>query len=513
MDEDFALLEAARMPNWTALVRDERFTRGIERAARAALVTRFPSSAAVSSTSSMACHGECLAAIKNFRARILAGVAFRDHLEYGLEPTSRQLLHLCIDGVCSEQHESATTSDCTPALRATHYALVAPTSAGGGIYYCSAHGRAHVCLGRTCAHGVENGRNALICPLSGQTLGFALMTMFGRGNTIMNDEIMHTREDNEQLRRSAAAIRRSAAGVVEMVIQTANAQLRDSTALGCGAKRSCEVLDDDDDDVYYDLDVPADDVFPERGIDNTFGDGARGLLARLYAEAYAAVYRLLMSPEREAIELRNRELVLADAIRRTQTYLKYQRSAGAPAMLCTMRQIERRAFNSRRIYPELLLPENAIARITAYYAVVCVEMHMQLAVCARTLGACATASKEMRRACERYTALSLSSVVPNVLDILHTGLRAGAITIASEETTLSIYPESQTIEELGWPQRTCTDVKKLMKLLIVEATNASMPLEQLQLTQLDAAAVMFGRESVISTFLGERRRRLDTSTP
>jgi hypothetical protein len=334
---------------------------------------------------------------------------------------------------------------------------------------------------------------------------------------------------NERERRTVMSVRRSTGGAaVETLLNAGNAEARTVFALGgaeCENTQPSTVAaggNGDDDktttqeslpskpSVYIDPDVPADDAFPNAGVDNTFGDNMSHTLARLYAEAYATVHWLLFSDERAAIESRNRELVVAEARHRIDSYIAAQTKAGEPILLGVCRQLERRAVNSRRTYPELLVPEHAVARMTAYYAVVALECYLQLMSCAATLAPDAS-TDATKKACERFLTTSFSRVVPNVLTTLHTGLRSSSGTIAVEDAMLSIMPESQTIEELGIAQKVCTQVKKDMRKIIIAASHVTLPVASVQLTQLDTNEVIFGRASIISTFLAARRRRLHAS--
>ena len=508
----FADYDAARKPqssSWRELLAEEAFMRAIERSVRAAALR----AATSMPTSAEPCSPTC--STRWYAPRFYAtapSVADDDVLDYGSDPLTHDRLHACVPSLCSlapAAHLSERTAD----IRALRHVLTEPQSTCGGVTYCETHGRAHVCVPSRCRHALRSTRGFLVCPLSGRTLASERLQMaYGDGTTIVSGEIAKQRDDEEAHRRSTEALRRSSSSAIEALLANGNSQLRSSTALGRPKKRkNADVVNVREEEAYIDADIPAIDVFPDDGDDNTFGDGAASELARLYAEAYASVHLLLMSDERAAIEQRNRELVVAEARRRINSYITYQRKSGAPVLLSVCRQIERRAMNSRRVYPELVLPPHAIARLTAYYALVAVEMHWQLAYCASLLleRSPTVASK---RAYERYTTLSFASIVPNVLDILRTGLRSGSSPIALEEPTLSIFPESQTIEELGIPQKSCTESKKTMKKIIVDATQASLPMHMLRVTQLDSTLVIFGRESVVSTFLRERQRRLEAAS-
>ena len=121
--------------------------------------------------------------------------------------------------------------------------------------------------------------------------------------------------------------------------------------------------------------MPAPDVFPEAGADNTFADGVAPELARLYAQAYASVYKLLASRERARIEERHRAAAVAAAVRKIAAEAKHAKKRRRAFNLALARQLELRALNARRLYPVLVSSASLVPRLTAYYALVCMEMY------------------------------------------------------------------------------------------------------------------------------------------
>ena len=473
-------------------------------------------------------------------------------------------LHVCCAEFCAGYALDALAQyhwhDRTTVLRDAGFSVCAARIHGGGVYWCERHTRMHVCTA-TCTNTFTNSLGYTVCVLSGHTLRAPLSVSFGSGTVLLSREMQWQRDSDAAARRQTLAVQRSALSAIETVVTAGNSHvLEHSPTSAAGAsggggaattkkrpridlsrsvhatsrrnlftddsrdrlRRSrspsptdCNVDDNQPTvqggaerhlDVYIDADAPADDLFPNELTYNTFGDGIATELARWYAQAYASTHLLLFSEQRAAIEVRNRRAVLRDARHRIDSYINGQRKARRPVILATCRQIEMRVLNSRRIYPEMLVPRNARARLTAYYALVCMEFYLQLVQSVCTL--MPRFSETMRVVAERFQAVSFASVAPNILDLMHEGLRINGHVIIDAESLLSIFPESQTIDELGINQKTCTDVKKMIKKCIVAATAANEPLERLRTTRLDAIDVIFGDDSVVSLFLGRRRVRL-----
>jgi hypothetical protein len=418
------------------------------------------------------------------------------------DATTGARLHACIAGVCAGTHRQLHAADRSSELRRVHYALVDSPLTGGGLFMCSRHHRVHVCAFATCPYSYENARSVRVCRLSGRTLGSVLRASYTAGNTLMSRELAHQRDLEETQRRVDVAARRAASASLDSVLH-AGTSLELTRANEAPTSASLAVPTD----VYVDVDVPAQDLFPERGVDNTFGDEAAPVLARLYAQAYGSVHLLLFSAQRSRFEEGVRVAVLADARRRLSAYDAQQRKLGEPIWFKEQRQIEDRALTSRRTFPLLLLPTNGIVRLTAYYALIAVEMHIQLVQCARATLTTST-SADTRAVCERYYDTNFSKVVPCALDLLATGLMNGTESLIERDLLLAIFPESQTIEVLGVPQNVCTVVKKDMKRLFVAALQARTPARTLRVTQLPTSVVLHSADSVVSLFLEARRRRL-----
>jgi len=490
VNEEDVAFEHARLVaprSWADLSRRPAFARALERHVRS-YVFRDTAPFAVGACSPTTCERRRI----EVRVFIVTASSAIDDDDF-VDPVHGAPLHACVGTLCDAEPPMHAL-ECTSALERNCRL----------VYVCARHGRVHVC-DDACRHNVAGPQGYRVCALSGRTLSAPLETAFGDGNTVLSDTLVSQREHEETVRRTSSTLRRSAAHVLESIIASGNAQLRDSATLGTTPTSSASAADADE-DVYVDVDIPADDVFPDAGVDNTFGDAVSADLARLYAQAYSTVHLLLFSEQRAAIERRAREDTMREAQRHLNTYIANQRKTGAPIMLAIGRRLERRAFNARRLFPELLVPPHTIARLTAYYAVVCVELYVQLV--AVVAGLRESLSAANRQVAQRFMEMPFASIAPTMLDILHEGLHASGVVLVIAEPTLSLFPESQTIEELGVPQKTCTQVKKDLKRLVVVASQANVPLTTLRTTQLDMATIMHGRTSIISTFLAERRRRL-----
>jgi hypothetical protein len=522
---------------WRTLLASSEFTVAVESCMRTLIAER---SRTVSMPAVGECSLTCRAYTDAYEALVYASASAsappsrRESqllLPHIVDPLTRTRLHVCVPSLCALPSSTLLHAhERTSLVRSlTHHALTEPLETGGGVYYCHVHERVHVCVPATCACSQPAARGARVCALSSRVLNTTLELAYGDGVTSISDELAHTRAREDEERTYANAARRSnATSAIEHVMHTATAQMRESRALGrpssssssspltaaaAAAARESMVVDADaaDDAEYADVDVPDMDAIPADGEANTFGDDTAPVLVRLYSEAYAAVQHLLPSDERAAIETATRQSVVDDASRREATHFEHMRKAGEPLSVPTMLQIELRAFNQRRILPELCMPEHSIARIQAYFALVAMEAHMQLTAAALR---CAAVERNEKRAAifRRYPSLSFAAVVPNVLDILSRGLRVRGEAIALADTIASMAPESQALQALGYDESLVTDAKKAMKAVITAAVLAGEPLYTLQLTQLDHALIFYSRTSVVSLFLAERRRRLAAAT-
>jgi len=453
-------------------------------------------------------------------------------------------LHVCSERFCAGYEDEALSEyhwfDRTDEVRRAGYAFARSSIEGGGVYWCPVHTRMHVCTPSRCDNACKNSLGYSVCVLSGKMLQASTSVSFGQGTVVLSREMQWQRDADAETRRQALAVQRSAMSAVENVILAGNSHTLEHSPLG---QRSTlkkrrhssatpsptttpkkNLFNDaathartdsaggvggagaPQDDVYIDADLPADDLFPDSVEQNTFATGIALELARFYAQTYASTYTLLFSEERARLEKRNREAVLREAKHKLASYINAQRKSGRPVLLTTCRQIEMRVLNSKRVYPELLLPRNAKARLNAYYALVCMEFYLQLINCITSL--MDRFSESMRTVAERFQSATLASVAPNILDLMHEGLRINGLVIIDVESTLSIFPETDTIDELGVSKKTCTDVKKMLKKCVVAATNYNVPIQQLRTTRLDVLDVIFGSDSVVSLFLGARRERL-----
>jgi len=557
VDEAFALAQLARDEtssnsvrhvDWRAICDTPTFIRQVEVQIREAV---FHARVRSGNTSSFArpgsCTPSCTSQIVHFNTLVFAcnpnlKIERKDlTLEHARDPSTHSLLHVCVNSLCPGFTDAKLAAyhwhD-----RTTDVAQVCPVGkshvTGGGVHWCPIHTRAHVCTSQ-CRFTVKNNVGYNICVLSGRTMAGQVNAVFGQGTVVMTDELDWQRRLEQSTRHETLSLQRSALAAVEDVVETGDTTVHDrSPTVHAKKKRRRTIInnkrilfdssstttnndkeeeDDDDDDekddsedtineAYIDVDEPARDLFDDSVEGNTFGDGISVDLARWYAQAYATTHLLLFSDERNHIEETNRLKVVQDIRHRIMSYITGQRKARLPVSWALMRQIEQRVFNARRIYPVLLVPLNGKRRMTAYFSLVCIEFYLQLVqVVMRIVD---KFDEQTRAASDALQEMSFATVAPNILDLMHEGLKIDGRTIIEAERTLSIYPESQTIEALGIPQKTCTEVKKVLKKCVVAVAALAEPLNSIRTTHLDILHVMFGNDSVVMRFLAARRLRL-----
>jgi len=521
---------------WTRACATDAFSRQVEIQMREAVMRRcFDRGESPLVARRGQCNTTCSRAAVHFRVRVFACESSIQHsmerrdltLSATNDPTTQSALHVCCDDLCA----GVGNAELAPYHwydRTDNIAQVSPicgdSGTGGGVHWCMQHGRMHVCT-RLCTMTTQSGVGFAVCVLSGRSLAGKVIAAYGQGTVVMTREIEWQRDNENRERRETMAMRRSAMSAIEHVVETGSTSTLDRSPAASTTKRrralssasaakkdlfgAVDEVDDDDDaesTVYVDVDAPASDLFSNTYEGNTFGDDIALNLARWYAQAYAATHRMLFSDERAAIEQANRQKAVDDVTHRINSYIVSQRKTRQPVCMSLMRQIEQRYMNGRRIYPVMLVPRNGRCRMTSYFSLVCMEFYLQLvAVVTRLYDRFDDSSKT---AADSLQEMTFASVSPNVLDLLHEGLKSKGQIIVAVERTLSIYPESQTVEALGFPQKTCTEVKKVIKHCIVAATDLSEPLESLRTTHLDILHVMFGDDSIVERFLNTRRTRL-----
>ena len=339
---------------------------------------------------------------------------------------------------------------------------------------------------------------------------------FGDGVALTSSEFENTRRGAQSDRRKNSTLARSSMYAVEQVVRVGNTQhssgaplkLRNTIGSRKRTRSTSEDDDDDDDDLYIDLDVPSDDLFSNEFESNTFGQGQdiASRLVRLYAQAYATMNLLLFSYERTAIEAKTRRMVENDAIHRIGSYMNEQVKHAEPFVFTKARQLESRALNIRRLYPDLILPPNGSCRLKAYYSMVAMEFFLQISHVMVYLKD--TFDGAMRTTVERFQQQAFASVAPNIFDLMREGLLINGITIIEKELLLEMFPESNTMHQLGIETKMCTDVKKMLKQCAWYASSCNVALEKFQTTYLDSIDFLFGGESVVVKFLDARRVRL-----
>ena len=419
-------------------------------------------------------------------------------------------LHACIEKFCycdNPAYSMYHWKERTDAFADCQFAQSGIT--GGGVYWCAGHTRMHVCTSN-CTNITKTSIGTIVCVLSGREIRQKDEVMYGDGLTILTHDLEDERAKTSSTIRKIRSAHRSGLTNVQELIQTSTA--RHTELYGFHAEdtetQQLEHMEFDDEDVYADMDEPADNLFPDNE-DNTFGAEMTGELNQIYAHAYALVALLIFSDERSKIEARNRHFVRDRAEHQIRNYIDSQKLNKEPVFLDVCQQLQDRAFASRYVYPQLLVAPCGIPRLTAYFAVLVMEFYLQLIDVLHQIAP--QAPVRARTYIEKFLGYPFGSVAPNILDVMREGLSMERQTILRPEPMLGLYPESNTLEELGIPQKLCTEVKKCMKQCIIHAV-PRVPIAQLQITQLDLTAVFNPMEPpVVSQFLIARRHRLMSS--
>lgn len=456
-------------------------------------------------------------------------------------------VHACTGVYCDDVTDPVLHGrNVTDQMRALGAACAQPGSASGGVWHCARHMRMHVC--RTpCRHTYETALGFAVCVLSGRTVQQAMQFAFGDGVAMVSQELAHDRQTERQEKRRATRQRDDMNP--DISITTTTKRARPATALDRIIDRRGRGGDDDgggrgtdarllqplssssssppvaadagEDDGgggggagYVDLDYPASDLFSNSGRANTFGDGLATEMLRVYSQAYTTVHLIIFSEDRARLEHVNTEARQAEALQRMRRYAADQTKDGLPVDLSTCRQLQDAALaKTRRVCKRLLVPVNAVCRMKAYYAAVCMEFFLQLTMRLTELRSGAGGGKltdANRQLIDRFLTLNIADVAPNVFDIMHDGLRLKPNVIVPTEVLFQdLFPESMTLDRLGIRQKSCTEVMKLMKRCVVLAVRCNLPVDRMQTTQLDLTVVMHETSKpVLSLFLAARRARL-----
>lgn len=440
--------------------------------------------------------------------------------------TENVKLHACSELYCDGTDENMHVSNVTAKYRALGAACVQPGTSCGGVWHCRRHMRMHVCRD-PCPHAYDTALGHGVCALSGRTVRDAMEFAFGQGVSVISRQIDHERQMERHEKRLAK--RERDAMNPDISVTATTKRTKPATPLDRIIERRGGVSDsgiesyrtnvedgggdDDDDDEAVDLDYPADDLFSNAARSNTFGEGMAKDMLSAYTQAYSTVHLIIFSEERNRLERDNTAARKADALQRMRRYAADQVKDGQSIVLSTCRQLQDAALSKTRwVCKRLVVPENAVRRMKAYYAAVCMEFYLQLCMrltAMRKAGSRARLTTEQQRLVDQFLTLNVADVAPNVFDVMHEGLCLKPHTIVPKEVVFQhLFPDSLTLDRLGIGQRMCTDVKKLMKRCVVLAVRSNLPVEHVQTTQLDLTVVIHGTEPVLSLFLAARRARL-----
>ena len=508
MSDVDALFEVARVATaranggWPALGTVAACT-AVERAVRAdwaavatALTQRDPSSpfalmataAATGPCQAGLCTGIAVPAVRVFTTG--GGTPGLRHATTGLP------LHVCVPAFC-RRPAAAHAHECTDDVRAAGVPWAQPSTSGGGLFFCARHGRMHVCMPRTCVHRHQTALGATECVLSGQTLEASADFQYGGGVAVLS------REAAQQRRVDANVARRNAGG---SAADRRRAQANGTAALTSVMARKRVA------DAPADLDYPAADLWPEHADDNTFGNSQD--MAAVYTQCYATVEFIIFSGARAALEADIDATRTRNALTEMQRYADDCRKSGVPVVLSVCQQLQDRALGrTKKRYDQLLVPSGAVPRMRAYFACVAMEWYLQVTGAVKRLlagvGVTARLVQGTRQTFDRLLALNLADVAPNVYDLMHEGLRhTGRVVVQQDRVLAALFPESLTLQKLGFRQKMCTDVKKLLKRTVLLLVDCGVPVHALQTTTLPLNSVLHAGPPVTTTFLAARRARL-----
>jgi hypothetical protein len=401
-----------------------------------------------------------------------------------------------------------------------------PGAAGGGLYWCDRHTRMHVCGPGRCKSTFKTSMGFEGCVLSGQTVEQAVEFAYGGGVAILSAAAASQRAIDRTLMRSAKpppetpldAVIRHAGPKRPNLIDLAPYTKRPARTAPLAPPRETETPDQEGRgrgaggrEGYQDLDAPADDLFPDDGEGNTFRDGLGKDLLVAYTQAYVTVHHIIFSGDRAALEAATEQERSAEALQKIRQYAVDRRKAGLPVDLTVCKQLQDCALSkSKRLYCRLLVPPHGICRMKAYYAAVCMEFFIQLTWQLTLMVETTKLPLKIKQAFERFLAFNIADVAPNILDIMHEGLKIHKhIIVPAEPLFHDLFPESLTLDKLGIRQKTCTEVKKLLKRCVLLVVEAKRPLSALQTTQLDMNSVLRDLgDPVLSLFFRARRLRL-----
>lgn len=410
-----------------------------------------------------------------------------------LEAEGGKAVHVCEPRLCS-MTDGLHGQDMTAKLRTIGLPCLQPSASGGGIFWCARHTRMHICTS-TCRNTYTNQLGFKTCILSGQTVAQSMEFAYGQGVSIVSDETAKQRKIDVQRPSS----RKRGPSALEQIIRESHGSRSD-----VGAGDGYQAVD---------LDAPADDLFSDEADGNSFGDGMAKTLLLAYTQAYATVYHIIFSKQRYDLEIEQADLLLKEARQKITQYMNDRAKQELPHFLDMSRQLETCALSKKhRLYPILMVPTGGKSRLQAYYAAVCMEFYVQL-IAQLTIMTAETGAKKLttktKQEFERFMSFNVADVAPNIFDIMHEGLKIRThVLVQMEPMFHNLFPESLVMDRLGFRQKTCTEVKKLLKKCVVLAVDAKRPIERLQTTSLDSNVVLRGTDPVLTLFIEARRKRL-----
>jgi hypothetical protein len=413
----------------------------------------------------------------------------------------------------------------------------------GGLYWCERHTKTHICDARCRETYVPSAAGVEVCVLSQRVVTAAPKFAFGDGTGNAVEPVIARRRGGSAARRYA--LTHEAPGVsgarplrgIKREIKEEASDADDEPAAATpgpepmdtgggggleNAEEAPEEEEDDDEDEEedgddagdIDPDAPADDLFSDVYEVNTFGEDCAALLAQRYNVAYQMVHLVMFSDQRAQIEANLVEARVAEAQGKIDAYLEeraFGGDAATYAYMSTCRALHDTEVFRRRVYPQLILPRHGTRRLTAYFAMLCVEFYTQLRDCAARVRARAHARKDGKVLImvDRLSAYKLAHVVPNILDMAREGISENNEHIIERERLLALFPGSNVVQMLGIDQKPCTEIKKDIKRCITLALDAREPVSALRVTSLSMVDVLFSPLPVISRlFLDARRARL-----
>jgi len=378
------------------------------------------------------------------------------------------------------------------------------------IFLCERHVKVHVC-GPFCQETYKDALGFSKCVLSGLTVAQAEGYSFFDGTRYLWDDGSSA--------AAAPAAGRNARSVTRAVPETSfvpGEPVGKKGPPGGGLKNAAPPDD-----------TPCSGMFSGSRAGNTFGDGIAGTLDELYEVSWGAVFLLLFSERRAALEGLRLEKLQKEARRKISGTMLEDLKTGKWVFLDKMMSSHRSIMSSKRVYPgSMVLPQNAKARLNAYYAMVLVEFTVNLfSLCddlKETEEIAGLIARGNRAACglARIAAYDSRAFAVNCFTLLVSDFSGpdGAEDVifggAHEDPALGLMPESSTVEKLGVPEKICTDIKKDVKYALTMGKKGSNEaMRALRATTIPLEEIYYGKQpdgqhfSVVAEFLNVRRER------